>query len=383
VNCKKDYWCNECEKAAMIRHGDDDESALKLLLKQLEAEREKFVNLKVENTRLECKNASLEDKIVEMQQKINKMENCVKCNHVNIDGGTGESGGTGETGVTVNNGGNGGKKEDKHIFEKYTYSKAAASNKQTLIIKPEDGKFEHVKNMKTQILKDNKDVKIIKLVENTEKKQLEIQCASSEEREQLKSNLQNNKNLMRNVNEVSEKSQPNKELRKLKLYNLEKGEHEDDDQFLDTVIRKNDLDSNKPDFQLRVSYLGPRKKSNDRQDMIMEMDDATYSQLMKWTTMYTPWGRHRIEEYVRVKVCKKCQCYGHTERLCTARTVCSYCGGNHTYEECRAVEKKCANCEKYNRRNPDNVVDMYHAAYEKCCPTYVHVRKQIVKQMQQ
>jgi len=371
VNCKKDYWCDCENKDAMIKHGDDDESPFKLLLKQLEAEREKFVNLKVEYTRLECKNESLEAKIVELQQKINKNEHCLqneKSSDIHTDGST------------VNDG---GKKVNNHVFERYSYAKAAATNKKSVILKPKDGKFEDVQQMKQEIFKENVDVKITKLVENSEKNELEFQCASTEDSERLKSNLQKNENLMKN-SDVSEKDKPPiTELRKLKLYNLEAGEYEDDDQFLTTVISKNDLDDSATDFKLKCSYIGPPRKNTGRRDMIMEMDEKTYSKLMQWNTMYTPWGMRRIEQYVRVKVCKNCQCYGHTVNFCTANTVCSYCGGNHKYEECVSVDKKCANCDKYNKWYPDHAVDACHAAYEKYCPTYVHVREKILKQMHQ
>jgi len=353
------YWCDNCVKDAMPRVDGGSGAAIMLLVNQVKEEREKVLELSIENTKLKCKNESLEAKIVELQQKIDKNEHCLQSDEKSqttaIDGSTGS--------------------------KPKTYAKTAATDKQSLILKPKEGKFDHVKDMQASILKENMNLKLTKLVDDPKKQQFEYQCASNEERDALKTSLQNNKALMRNVDELSEKVKPT-ELRKLKVYNLMSGEYEDEDLFFNAVISKNELDDSKPDFKLRCSYIG-RKKSNGNYDMIMEMDDATYSQLTKYSTMYTPWGEHRIEEYIRVRVCKKCQCYGHTEWLCTASTVCSYCAGNHKYEECNAVEKKCANCEKFNRRNPDEVVDMYHAAYEKCCPTYVYVREKIVKQMQQ
>jgi hypothetical protein len=55
----------------------------------------------------------------------------------------------------------------------------------------------------------------------------------------------------------------------------------------------------------------------------------------------------RVEPYIRpVLQCYKCMNFGHTSKFCKKTTICSICGGDHSFKDCDSTENPiCVNCK--------------------------------------
>ncbi|KAG8238340.1 hypothetical protein J437_LFUL017201, partial [Ladona fulva] len=75
------------------------------------------------------------------------------------------------------------------------------------------------------------------------------------------------------------------------------------------------------------------------------------------------------------------QQYGHTMKYCQNYQACSYCAGEHIYNECHSVNKCCINCIRSNQKfclqlNTD------HTSYDGSCPIYKKISASVKRRLQ-
>lgn len=92
-------------------------------------------------------------------------------------------------------------------------------------------------------------------------------------------------------------------------------------------------------------------------------------QLKSKDRIYIGYGACKVDDFLSVSRCCKCQAFGHTQAECRReQPVCGHCAQKgHMAEACtkRAEAAKCANCEFAKIESGHNVTD-------KECPCYKH-----------
>jgi len=126
-------------------------------------------------------------------------------------------------------------------------------------------------------------------------------------------------------------------------------------------------DEFKQEFEVRRKYKDVRsggKKSN----IIVECSSRVRNYLRERERIFIEWESCKVQDYVDVTRCYKCQRYGHVAKYCSSQSSCSHCAGEHDYKECPDKEKNekvsCGNCKRDKRERYD------HSVGSKKCPAY-------------
>lgn len=119
---------------------------------------------------------------------------------------------------------------------------------------------------------------------------------------------------------------------------------------------------------LNITYI---KTTQNKSIVFGECSGDLFRRLMAFRKVFISWERCPVYEDNRIPRCKICFAYDHhKEADCkNNKLTCTYCSGEHRFENCPRIMKKCCNCsrsnEKYNLEHPTN-----HEAYSIECPTY-------------
>nr|CAH7716651.1 unnamed protein product [Callosobruchus chinensis] len=140
-----------------------------------------------------------------------------------------------------------------------------------------------------------------------------------------------------------------------------------DDQLIDSLCTLNDLrDVNRSDIRVVT-----RLNSNDNQSIVLEVSAAVRKLLIHKGNVCLGWNRCSVEDYVRVLQCYKCSGFGHLHGKCKSDLVAfPKCSGEHTIKNCTSDNRKCANCNSYNKTHKASL-SVDHSAWSHSCPWYL------------
>lgn len=67
-------------------------------------------------------------------------------------------------------------------------------------------------------------------------------------------------------------------------------------------------------------------------------------------------GKHAesMKIYIYIKICTRCNRYGHKRIECESQIRCGKCGENHHYGDCSSEHKLCSNCKYSNQKYKTN-----------------------------
>ncbi|KFM75282.1 hypothetical protein X975_15685, partial [Stegodyphus mimosarum] len=119
----------------------------------------------------------------------------------------------------------------------------------------------------------------------------------------------------------------------------------------------------KPLFRLK-------ERRPNRVQWIIECTNTVFAAVLKLRKIYTDWQAHTITEFLGIKICFKCQQFGHLQDKCQSKkTFCAYCARLHNVKDCRAEMAACINCGDSNKQFGTHF-DYQHPAYDSNCPSY-------------
>ena len=115
---------------------------------------------------------------------------------------------------------------------------------------------------------------------------------------------------------------PKNRLPNVKIYNVQNIDEKTDDEMCRRSVEQNGLSSDRNDCHFELKY-----KLNGRDSMvslIVEVDGITYKNIMEKGCLYYAFGRCRVEEFVNIVRCYKCNEIGHLVRDCKNDNVCGF-----------------------------------------------------------
>lgn len=189
-----------------------------------------------------------------------------------------------------------------------------------------------------------------------------VECETKEAADQLKIRTENK--LGADYEIVS----PNPINPRIKILGL--SEKLENDQILHYLIKQNQfLDEN---ADIKILKVEESKNNNIRYkkfNVIIEVDNGTYSKCMKSGKMNVKWDRCRVVEAVQVIRCFNCSGFNHVAEICNKKKGCPKCAGEHLISECTSDYEKCTNCMLVNQNLKLNL-DINHPAWSSQCQVY-------------
>lgn len=130
--------------------------------------------------------------------------------------------------------------------------------------------------------------------------------------------------------------------------------------------------------ECKVIKLWPTKKNSNVFQAILQVDVATYNNLMSGGDgkLFVGYDYCNVYDSVQLIRCYKCSGFNHHSDRCTFHRSCPRCTEDHPVKECKAVNLKCVNCVKQNERDKDLNLDVNHAAWDSRCYVYNHKVKE-------
>ncbi|KAG8176157.1 hypothetical protein JTE90_012410 [Oedothorax gibbosus] len=118
--------------------------------------------------------------------------------------------------------------------------------------------------------------------------------------------------------------------------------------------------------------------NNGSKNYIIDVNNKTKAILLDLSKIIINYNRVKIQNYVQVSRCFKCQKFGHVAFNCRHGVRCGACGGNHDTRSCPNGENeqtfKCVNC--IEAKIPDHM----HRADSKSCPSFAAHKKLKISQ---
>lgn len=126
----------------------------------------------------------------------------------------------------------------------------------------------------------------------------------------------------------------------------------------------------KPETPIEI-LKEPRKRTDAKTySIILEAEDWVAMDLLKRQNIKIHFNTCRIQLYLPVIRCTRCQQYGHVEDKCRGKETCQYCAGRHA----KSKEKYCMNMKKYKNPRCINCIgtqgDFPHEAGSRDCPAF-------------
>lgn len=108
------------------------------------------------------------------------------------------------------------------------------------------------------------------------------------------------------------------------------------------------------------------KKLKKKYMSIVEVDPASFEEIMKLEKLNVKWDVCRAFEHFNVRRCYGCGGFNHTHPNCKEKVVCLNCGKkDHNEDQC-ANEASCVNCLRANEKLKLNL-NTKHFRYDNCC----------------
>lgn len=200
-------------------------------------------------------------------------------------------------------------------------------------------------------------------VRNTKKGGVAIDCASSADRNNLKTKVVNELGDQYNV------SIPVKHLPRVRIFGLSKQYDEVD--FVKVFKEQNQhiLPTN---CHFKVEHMFANK-ANTLFGAKLEVDANSFNSLLEAGKVNIGWSSCYVSEDLNIRRCYKCWGFNHTAAKCRSEVNrCSKCGGDHQFKECTSTSVKCAVCcDAVKNRNLQ--IDTNHPASSSTCPSFLHM----------
>jgi hypothetical protein len=156
-------------------------------------------------------------------------------------------------------------------------------------------------------------------------------------------------------------------LRKPRVIILNVPDNINTDNIEEAIIRQNpDLNLTKGSIVPKFTYVTKRMHRN----AVVEVGSETRKTLTQ-RKIKLGWQICRTDDYITATKCFNCSKFNHRTTECRGEVICPLCAGPHKLKECKSdlTSYKCANCETYNKHNPDKKVSTNHSALDKGCPS--------------
>lgn len=161
---------------------------------------------------------------------------------------------------------------------------------------------------------------------------------------------------------------------KIKIFNVYRKDVEDDEEFVEKILKQNSLEGVK-DLKVIHKY---ELKDERFFNVILEMNKNTLFQLNNRETLNIGWKICKFSDYINVVQCFKCSKYGHIAKYCKMETeVCYKCAGPHRSSECESNSETCSNCKHAAEVLKIPKIDFKHHARDKNCAVYKRIYKEV------
>nr|XP_029723971.1 uncharacterized protein LOC115264439 [Aedes albopictus] len=146
----------------------------------------------------------------------------------------------------------------------------------------------------------------------------------------------------------------------------------DTESFLSKFRKQNDL----PEAAIIeiVRFIKSKKDKENPMSVILELDVATFKQLLKAKSVFVGWERCLVFESIDVLRCFRCSEFGHIAATCVKPFCCPKCAECHEVSECTSEYEKCINCTIVNKEQnlpPDQQLEVNHCSWSTECPLYL------------
>lgn len=246
---------------------------------------------------------------------------------------------------------------------------------QTLLIKPR--KHQEMSTTKKDLHKNINltELKIgINSIKNVKNGGMEIKCKNKEDVRKLEEEIK--KKVTQYDVQIKELLNPKIKISGLKL------ENNMSEKDIENMIRQQN-NFIKEDDKLIIHHI--RYNEQKRSYMLFaEINASLFKKNFNQNhgKLFIAWQYLDVYENNQITRCYNCCRYNHKNKNCKNKTVCPYCSGEHSIENCRKKEdeKKCINCEfanaKYKTRHCTK-----HLANDNECPTYRYYQNKLVSQI--
>ncbi|XP_026828000.1 uncharacterized protein LOC113562520 [Ooceraea biroi] len=252
---------------------------------------------------------------------------------------------------------------------KKSYSGAAKNQRESvLIVKPKNGE-------KNNLSENTKKIDIAKLgVGITKMKKVAggavvIGCENKDQAEKLKDEV------ARDLGDEYEVQAPRRRKMKLKIFDVDKEDCEDEQGFWEKIRDQNELRMNS--IERKIIHKVVRANSK-RMTVVAVVNAETRERFLQLEKLKIGWNICRVQDYVGILRCFKCCGYYHFAKDCSKlKEICGKCADQHATKDCNSKTRKCINCEEkirvYNIKN----LKTDHSSYDNNCPC---LRKEMKKQ---
>lgn len=199
-------------------------------------------------------------------------------------------------------------------------------------------------------------------VRNSKSGGLIVECATSEDRNKLRSSVANV------LGEDYSVSVPTKRLPRHRIFGLSCKYSEDE--FHKMFLEQNNhlLHENS---SISVVHIF-QSKNNSQFGVIVEVDTASFDKLVNVGKVFIGWDSCWINEDLNIRRCFKCYGFNHTMAKCKSDIFrCPNCAGNHQRNNCTSISLSCVACiDAASKTNMK--LNSSHSALDEACPTYLH-----------
>ena len=117
-----------------------------------------------------------------------------------------------------------------------------------------------------------------------------------------------------------------------------------------------------------------------RKNVIIEVSPVLRKEIISNRGLKFGFLMVECEDHINIIRCTKCCLYGHKRSVCKGDVACSWCMGNHAYEDCEKPFTSRPVCRSCNKKN---VKCEPHASYEfKKCPIAREIMDRLKKNIQ-
>lgn len=131
--------------------------------------------------------------------------------------------------------------------------------------------------------------------------------------------------------------------------------------------------------ECKLIKLWPTRKNSNVFQAILQVDVITYNNLMSGGDgkLFVGYDYCDVYDSIELRRCFKCNGFNHHSNRCTVQQYsCPRCAEDHQVKDCKAVDLKCVNCLKLNKKDKELHVDVNHAAWDTRCFVYNHKVKE-------